>query len=44
LLLVESNELRPLNEPLVVVTTVSNDNLLVAYSAAQGVKQWVYKR
>ena len=44
LLLVESTEARPLNESLVIVTTVANDNLLVAYSAAQGVKQWVYKR
>lgn len=44
LILVESNELRPLNEPLVIVTTVANDNLLVAYSATQGVKMWVYKR
>lgn len=44
LILVESNELRPLNEPLVVVSTVANENLLVAYSATQGVRQWVYNR
>jgi len=44
LLLVESTEARPLNEPLVIVTTVANDNLLVAYSATRGVKMWVYKR
>jgi outer membrane protein assembly factor BamB len=44
LLLVESNEQRPLADSLVVVSTVSNDNLLVAFSASQGVRQWVYKR
>ncbi|MCU0475639.1 MAG: PQQ-like beta-propeller repeat protein [Anaerolineae bacterium] len=44
LMLVESNEARPLAEPLVIVSTVANDNLLVAFSATQGVRQWVYKR
>lgn len=44
LVLVEPTETRPLAESLILVSTVANDKLLVAYSAAQGVKQWEYKR
>lgn len=44
LVLVTSTENRPLAEPLVLVSTVAQDKLLVAYSAAQGVQQWVYRR
>jgi outer membrane protein assembly factor BamB len=44
LILLMPSEARPLAEPLILVSTVAHDKLLVAYSAAQGVQQWVYKR
>lgn len=44
MLLLEPGETLDISEPWVVVSTMSNEELLVAFTVSDGVRQWAYRR
>jgi hypothetical protein len=44
LLLLEPSETLNISEPMVLVSTMSHDELLVAFTVTDGVRQWAYHR